>query len=119
MALSKLSSKHKPSGKRNLWSEESTLAAVKQVEGGMGFREASRLYKLYSLRRRVNGTVSLHCRSGPSTVLTNEEEDSLARYCVRMADVGFGLTQENVMRTTFTDAERSGRVHPFTDGMVG
>ena len=67
----------------------------------------------------MNDTVSLHCRSGPPIVLTDKEEDSLARYCVRMADVGFGLTWENVMRTTFTDVECSGWVHPFTDGMVG
>ena len=34
MVSSKLFSNHKPSGKRNLRSNESMLAAVKQVEGG-------------------------------------------------------------------------------------
>ena len=63
--------------------------------------------------------VNAHSKSGPPTVLTEEEENSLACYCVQMADMGFGLTQEDVMRTTFTVVECSGRVHPFTDGMAG
>ena len=119
MAFSKLASN--PKEKRKLWSGESMLAAVKQVESGMGLREAARLYNVpcESLRRRVNGTVGLDCRPGPPTVLTKEEEDALVHYCFQMADMGFGLMREDVMRVAFTIVDHSGRVHPFTDGMAG
>ena len=94
---------------------------VKQVKSGMGLREAARLYNVpyESLRRRVNGTVGSDCRAGPPTVLTEEEEDALVHYCFQMADMGLGLTKEDVMHTAFTFVDHSGRVHPFKDGMAG
>lgn len=71
------------------------MAAVKQVEGGMGLRKASKLYNvLCESLRRVNGTVDLDCRTGPLTVLTEDEEDTLIHYSFQMADMGFRLTRE-------------------------
>ena len=69
-------------------------AALQDVNGGMGVQEAARLYNLpfKTLRRRVVEKVSLECRSGPSTALTKYEEEELASYCVKMADMGFGLS---------------------------
>ena len=63
--------------------------------------------------------VPLECRSGPPTVLTQLEEDELASYCVKMADMGFGLSRSDVMAVAFKIAEASGRIHPFTDGAAG
>ena len=56
---------------------------------------------------------------GPPTVLTDDEEKQLADYCVKIADMGFGLSQEDVMLTAFRIAENSGRKHPFTKGSAG
>ena len=97
------------------------VAAVKDVEDGMGIREASRLYNIpyETLRRRTHHVVSLDCRSGPPTVLTHEEEEQLACYCVKMADMGFGLSREELMRTACRIAECSGRKHPFAKGTAG
>jgi hypothetical protein len=72
-----------------------------------------------TLRRRCNGTVTLDCKPGPSTVLTMDEEQCLAEYVLEMADRGFGLVSEDLMRTAFTIVERSGRPHPFRSGMAG
>ena len=96
-------------------------AALQDVKGGMGVREAARLYNLpyETLRRRVVEKVDLECRSGPPTVLTEHEEDELASYCVKMADMGFGLSRSDVMVVAFKIAEASGRKHPFTDGAAG
>ena len=55
----------------------------------------------------MNGTVELDCRPGPSTVLTSEEEDRLQEYLVKMADMGFGLIREIVMRVAYFIAEKS------------
>ena len=90
-------------------------AALQDVKGGMNVREAARLYNLpfETLRRRVVEKVELNCRSGPPTVLTEHEETELASYCVKMADMGFGLSRSDVMVVAFKIAEASGRKHPF------
>ena len=50
------------------------ILAVKNVEDGLGLREAARQYNVpvETLRRRVTGAVSTDCRPGPPTVLTSE-----------------------------------------------
>jgi len=97
------------------------VAAVKCVDSGSGLRAASRLYNVpvETLRRRVTGAVQIGCRPGPVTVLTEEEEDQLSRYLVQMAEMGFGLTREDVMRVAYSIVERSHRQHPFKDGKAG
>ena len=114
-----LSSGEKP--KRKQWSSESMEAAVKFVRDGMGLKEASRLYNLpvETLRRRVIGAVDIHCRPGPPTVLTEEEEKKLSDYIVKMADIGFGLGREDLRMAAFRIADKSGRPHPFHNGMAG
>jgi len=96
-------------------------AALQNVRERMNVREAARLYSLpfETLRRRVVEKVPLESRSGPPTVLTPLEEDELASYCVRMADMGFGLSRSDVMAIAFQIAQASGRKHPFTDGAAG
>lgn len=83
-------------------------------------REAARFYNLSyeTLRRRVVEEVGLECRPGPSTVLTEYEEE-LSLYCIKMADMGFGLSQSDIMAVAFKIAEGSGRKHPFKDGAAG
>ena len=63
--------------------------------------------------------MSLDCRLGPHTVLTSEEEARLAQYCVTMADMGFGVTEEGVMAISYAIAEKTGRDHPFKDSHAG
>ena len=36
-----------------------------------------------------------------------------------MADRGFGLTRDDLMRIAFTIVDKSGRPNPFHDGMAG
>ena len=125
MALSKakppISSQVKKDAKRRLWSDESMVAAVRSVEDGKGLRETARLYNVpvETLRRRVTGSVTLDCRPGPATVLTVEEESKLANYIIEMADMGFGLTREDVMRVAYVIAEKCGKDHPFKNGAAG
>ena len=92
-------------------------ATLQDLKGGMSVHEAARLYNLpyETLRRRVVEKVDLECRSGPLTVLTEDEEDELASYCVKMANMGFGLSRSDVMVVAFKIAEASGRKHLFTD----
>ena len=96
-------------------------AAVKQVLfEGMPMREASRLYNvpLETLRRRVNGKVSLNCKPGPKTVLI-EEETKLAEYLIEMSEMGYGITQEGVMGLAYAIAGKSKRPHPLQNRSAG
>ena len=118
MATTSNSSKQK----RKLWTEESMEAAVNSIRHeNKGLREAARLYNIpvQTLRRRTDGRVETGCRPGPSTILTDEQEDKLASYLVQMADMGFGLSRDTVMEMAFTIVEKSQRKHPFRDGKAG
>ena len=95
--------------KRKQWSNQSMEIAVASVrEGTIGLTEAARMYNLpvESLRRRVHDIVAIDCRPRPSTVLA-KEEDRLYQYLLEMADMGYGLNRETVMKLVFTIAEKT------------
>ena len=97
------------------------VGAVQSVQEGKGLREAARLYNvpIESLRRRVNGSVDLFCKPGPPTILTAEEETALEEYILTMAEMGFGLTRDDIMCLAFSIIEKSGRRNPFQNGKAG
>ena len=74
-------------------------SAVGFCAGGGALREAVRRYNvpLATLSRRVHGTVKMGCRPGPEPVLPPAAEDSLVNYIIEMADMGFGLSRQDVM----------------------
>ena len=97
------------SEKRKLWTDESMVAAYQAVLDGKGLRETSRLYTnvpVETLRRRVNGSVGLSCRPGPATILTDEQEDLLCEYIIKIAHMGYGLTKEDVHNLAYSMAEK-------------
>ena len=61
----------------------------------------------------------MDCKPGPKTVLTKEEEDRLMNYLIQMADMGYGLSREDVMFMAYAIVERSGRKHPFQNDKAG
>jgi hypothetical protein len=107
--------------KRKLWTYEAMAEAVECVNSGTKLREAARMYNVpvETLRRRVNGTVTLECRPGPPTILTADEETRLVQYLVDMADMGYGLSRESVMRMAYLMVEKLGRKHPFSGQSAG
>ena len=62
--------------------------------------------------------VETGCRPGPAPVLSSAE-DRLAQYLTEMADMGFGLTLQEVMCLAFQVAEKSVIKHPFKNGTAG
>ena len=109
--------------KRGLWSIEAMKSAIKAVEEGNGLREAARMFNVpvETLRRRVTGVVPIQCRPGPKPILAVDEEDAIASYCMKMAEMGFGLTREDLLRVGYLVAEKCGRKHPWSadDGVAG
>ena len=72
-----------------------------------------------TLKRRIDGLVLMDARPGPSTILTCVEEDKLCQYCLDMADMGYGLTTEDIKVIAYCIAASSGRPHPFREGSAG
>ena len=71
-------------------------AATSSVQSeNMTIREASKVYNVSfeTLRRHVNGTVIPGCRSGPATILNEQEEERLASYLIPYS--GFYLRGPN------------------------
>ena len=50
---------------------------------------------------------------GQLTILTEEEEDQLAHYLLRMSEMGFGLSHDTVMCLAYKIVEKVPRNHPF------
>ena len=77
--------------KRKLWQEDAMKEAVAFVQSGSSLHHAAKLYNVpvETLRMRFNGTVTLDCKPGPSTVLTMEEEQCLAEYVIEMGALGW------------------------------
>ena len=63
--------------------------------------------------------VEMDCRPGPSTILSKDEEEKLASYIVDMADMGFGLSRDDIRFTAYKIAEKCGRSHPFQNEIAG
>ena len=65
--------------------------------------------------------MQLECgsRPGPPTVLTEEQDDILAKYLIQMSEMGFGLRREMVMEMAYKIAEKTGRKHSFKNKTTG
>ncbi len=90
-----------------LWTEESMVAAVEHVKNGIPLHKSFRLYNV-PLRRRVIGRVDISCKPGPGTILTEDEEEQLYKYAIEIADRGFGLSREDLMRIAVTIVAKPG-----------
>ena len=104
------------------WSLQSMTKALEAVQlENKSLRQAAREYAvpLTTLKRRVDGEVSIDAKPGPATILTEEEEKKLYKYCLDMCDMGYGLTVEDLRTLAFCIAQSSGRPHPFRDGKAG
>ena len=61
----------------------------------------------------------MDCKPGPATIFSKEEEDKICKYLVTMADIGYGLTREMVMRLAYILAKRLHKEHNFKEEKAG
>ena len=103
--------------KRKLWNDKDMTEAMEKVKEGMKVAVAARLHGVprRTLDDRVKGRVRHGTSSGPSTVLTKQEEDSLVSYVLYMADRGFPLTMRMVLAFAWAIAIRTGKAGRFSE----
>ena len=75
-------------------------AALRNIHDGDGLRVKGIVYNIpvETLQRRATGTVTIVCR--PAWTKTAKEQ-ALYDYCIAMADMGFGLSRDDVIRKAF------------------
>ena len=111
---------YKRTSSRQNWDEAAMASAVEAVKkGDMGIKNASRVFNVpkTTLRRRVRGknkrvSGSRKDLGGRAPVLSEEGEQDLVAYIIRMEEMFFGLTMEDVRRLAYQLAERNGMLPP-------
>ena len=102
-----------PGKKRKLWKDEDMVAAIESVQGGSSVNKDFEVPQR-TLDDRIRGHVVHSSKSGPSTVLSEAEEDALVSCLVYMAERGFPLTRKMVCAFAWAIAIRVGKGDRFT-----
>lgn len=101
------------------WDDVSMVKALKAVEEeGMSVRHASELFGVpkSTLYDRVSGRVQHGAHPGPSAYLTKEEEDELARFLLRCADIGYPHTISQILAIVQQAIDMKGLKRTVTKG---
>ena len=90
-------------------------------ENKKSIREAAQRYDIpkSTLARYVSGASTLSKTSGPATVLTAEEEAELVKWALKMADIGYGQTRQQICEKVRHIMQSTGRKNPFKDDTPG
>lgn len=91
-------------GVRSQWTTQQLNNAIHAIHSGMSKNAASQRYKIprRTLTRYFNKNVNEKIKMGRKTTLTVAEESELARRIVRLAQVGYPLTNKIVRKCVFT-----------------
>ena len=102
-------------GPRLKWNNYDMAVMEAVSSGKVTITAASREFNVprKTLDDRVKGRVAHGKKPGISTVLTTQEEESLEKYCIYMAERGFPLTRTMVKAFGWAISKRSGRNNWF------
>ncbi len=89
--------------------------------GGMSKKRAALVYGVprTTLIDKLSGRVPEVAKSGPSTVLTPAEEETLVNYVSLMASIGYPLSKANLLCEVKRALDRDCRNTLFTNNMPG
>ena len=105
--------------KRGNWAFEDLEKAVGEVqEGSLSVREAAAKYSIPkgTIHDHASSKVKQGSRPGPAPVLTEDEEEELVKWIIKMAEVGYGQCKQQVCIMV---KDKNGRLNPFTDNLPG
>lgn len=103
---------------------ESALAAALRsiTENGRSIRSASKEFNVprATLQDRIQGRILVGPRKmGPGTILTDEEESKLAKWCLNLAKCGFARKKDDLLNTVQKIINNDNRPNPFANGRPG
>lgn len=103
-------------GIRSQWTNTQLELAINAIRNGMSTNAASNRYNISrrTLKRYFEKNVDQKLKMGRKTVLDNEQEEELSRRIVRLAQVGYPLTNKILKKCVFTFCEENRLSHPFS-----
>lgn len=100
------------------WTNSQLREAMACVDGGMSMKKASDMYHIpYSTFREWCYGIRRTRKRGPAAVLSPSKEQQLVDYCIRMCELGLGLTP-TALKLKVYDITKS-RPTPFRNGISG
>ena len=100
------------------WTNSQLREAMACVDGGMSMKKASDMYHIpYSTFREWCYGIRRTRKRGPAAVLSPSKEQQLVDYCIRMCELGLGLTP-TALKLKVYDITKS-RPTPFRNGIPG
>ena len=105
------------------------MSAINEKEKAIGavqsnilsLRDAESTYGIpkSTIHNYTSGKTMVGATRGPSTVLTTEEEQKLAEWAIKMAEIGYGQTRRQVCEMVKKIMDNTKRPNPFTENRPG
>ena len=98
---------------------EKALRSIR--EENLSIRRAGRNFGIpeSTLRDKIHERVPDQCRSGPSTVLSSQEETDLCVWLQKMSEIGYGRCRRELVEIVKKTLDKVGRVTCFKDNRPG
>ena len=106
---------------KNQYTDESIRNAINAVSRGVSVRAASKQYHIpfSTLRCKYKGIYPIGKKSGPQTILTNNEEARLVQWILFVGSKGFPLTKNMLLDSVALLIKQLKRENPFNGGRPG
>lgn len=124
MSDKKTNIKEKKKSSRNKYlhySQQNLNDALDAVSKGLSIRDASKRFQVpfSTIRCKVKGIYAVGKKSGPSTILTTEEEQKLVDWILFVSSKGFPYTKDMLLDSVKLLMKELKRENPFTNGRPG
>lgn len=107
--------------KKLQYTQETLLNALAAINSGMSYYRASRVYNIpkTTLLYKKTGKTPLICKMGPTTILSEEEENLLIKWLFHISDYGFPATKEQLLDSVQLLMKNLKRDNPFVNDRPG
>lgn len=103
------------------YSKQNLNDALEAVSKGLTIRAASKQFQVpfSTIKCKAKGIYAIGKKSGPSTILTSEEEQKLVEWILFIGKKGFPFTKDMLLDSVVLLIKELKRKNPFTDGRPG
>lgn len=103
-------------GIRSQWTNERLESAITAVKNGMSKNAASQRYKISrrTLKRYLEKNLGEKVKMGRKTILNKDQEHELAKRIVRLAEIGYPLSNKIVRKCVFNYCVQNNLEHKFS-----